>query len=197
MNPKNIIKTALKKDYDVLGVVDHNNIKGGLKTKKIAGGRLLVIPGEEIKTNYGEIIVFLSDGNYNRNLFDICERAKSMNHFIVVPHPFDYLRRGVKDNIDKVKKMDAIEVFNSRVWVNRFNLIAKAYAEKNKIPQVVGSDAHFLEEIGNATAFLECEKNIDSIFNCLKKNKLKFSYKRCSIYSHFKSNVNLPIKRLF
>jgi len=198
MKPRDIIKNALTKKYDVLGIVDHDSIKGALTTKKVAGKKILIIPGEEIKTVHGEIIVLLSDGKYNKNLLDICDRAKDENHFIVAPHPFDYLRKGVKNNIVKVKKLDALEIFNSRVLVNRFNLIARDYAEKNKIPKIVGSDAHFIEEIGNAAVFLDCEKNIDSIFDYLIKNdNLKFYCKRCSIIPHLKSNIVLPFKRIF
>ncbi|MEM5778409.1 MAG: PHP domain-containing protein [Candidatus Aenigmatarchaeota archaeon] len=199
MKPKDLIKVSIKKGYNVLGVVDHNCIKGGLKAKKIAGKKLLVIPGEEIMTRYGEIIVFLSDGKYNHDLIDICERAKDLNHFIITPHPFDFLRfrSSLKYNINKIKEfIDAIEVFNSRVMINRCNKIASRYAQENKISKIAGSDAHFIEEIGNAAVYLNCENNIDSIFNYIKKNKIKFEGKRCSIYHHFKTNVFLPIEKL-
>jgi len=197
MKPIDIVKNALIKKYDVLGVVDHNTVKGALLTKKIAGKRLLIIPGEEIMTGQGEVIVFLSDGKYNRNLTDIFERAKEMNHFFIIPHPFDFLRRNYfKNDILKVKP-DAIEIFNSRVLINRFNEIAERYAEENKIPKIVGSDAHFIEEIGNATTLIDCESGIESIFKCIKKNKLKFQYRKSSIIPHFKSNVLLPIERVF
>jgi predicted metal-dependent phosphoesterase TrpH len=192
MKPEEIIKIALSKGYDVLGVVDHNTTKGGILTKKIAGKKLLIIPGEEIETEHGEIIVFLSDGKYNRNLIEICERAKDMNHFLVAPHPFDFLRfkTSLISNIDKVKNLvDAIEVFNSRVMINRFNVMTDKYATKNKISKIAGSDAHFPEEIGNATVYLSCERNVDSVFNFIKKNKIRFESKKSSIYFHFKSSL--------
>jgi predicted metal-dependent phosphoesterase TrpH len=192
MNPNIVVKTAVQKGYDVLGIVDHNSIKGGLAAKKIAGEKLLVIPGEEIKTNYGEIIVFLSDGRYNRDLIDVCERAKEENHFIAVPHPFDFLRARtcLRNHTNKVKSLvDAIEVFNSRILINWFNEMAEKYAEKNNLPKIVGSDAHFLEEIGNATAFLKCDKNVDSVFKSIRKNNLKFNCKKSSLLPHFKTRM--------
>ncbi len=64
------------------------------------------------------------------------------------------------------------------------------------MPQTMGSDAHFLEEIGNVEVYLDCEKNIDSIFKYIKKNKIRFKGKRCSFYSHFKTNVVLPLEKL-
>ncbi len=193
MKPEDIIKTAVSKGYDVIGVVDHDSIKGGIKTKRIAGKKILVIPGEEIKTRYGEIIIFLSDGRYNKNLIDICERAKDLNHFVVVPHPFDFLRFIIclKGKIREIENfVDAIEVFNSRTLFNHFNDLANRYATRNKIPKIAGSDAHYLEEIGNATAYLDCKRNVDSVFKCIRKNKVRFNGKRCSIRVHLKSNVS-------
>lgn len=190
MKPRDVVKTAIAKGYDVIGVVDHNNIKGGIETRKIAGKKILVIPGEEIMTNYGEIIVFLSDGKYNKNLIDICERAKDLNHFLVIPHPFDFLRfrTCLRHHIKKIKNfIDAIEVFNSRTLLNKFNLMAKEYAIKNKIPPIAGSDAHFLEEIGNVKVYLDCKKNISSVLKYIRSNKIKFEGKRSPIFVHFKS----------
>jgi len=196
--PNDLVKVALSKGYDILGVVDHNKIKGGILTKKIAGSKVLIIPGEEIKTDYGDIIIFLSDGKYNRDLIDICERARDLNHFIIVPHPFDFLRirTSLRNNIKKIESfIDAIEVFNSRIVINWFNNMAADYAKRKKVPRIAGSDAHFLEEIGNTRVYLNCEKNIDSVFNFIRKNKVRIEGKRCSLYSHFKTNFILPLEK--
>jgi hypothetical protein len=189
MKPEEVVRTTIRKGYNAIGVVDHNSIKGGLEAKKIAGKRLLVIPGEEIKTDRGDVIVFLSDGKYNRNLIDVCERCREMGHFLVIPHPFDFLRfrSSILQGIGKAKNIDAIETFNSRVLIDKFNTMAKNFSKNNKIPQIVGSDAHFYEEIGNAKAFLDCEKNIDSIFNYVRKNKIKFEGKKSGFYPHLKT----------
>jgi hypothetical protein len=199
IKPMDLIKTAVSKGYDIIGVVDHNNIKGGLQTKKIAGERITVIPGEEIKTNYGEVIVFLSDGKYNNDLIDICERAKEENHFIVAPHIFDFLRirTCLRHNINKINDLvDAIETFNSRVLIKRFNDMANEYAIKNKIPKIAGSDSHFIEEIGNVEVYLDCKNDIEHIFNCIKKNKIRIEGRRCRIYSHFKTEFILPLEKI-
>jgi len=189
MRPEEIVKVSVSKGYDVLGVVDHNNIKGGNLIKKISGKKILIIPGEEIMTNLGEVIVFLSDGKYNRNLDDICERCRQMNHYLIVPHPFDFLRfsASIRHHLMHVKHADAVEIFNSRCLFNRFNSMAKEFSIQNKIPQIVGSDAHFYEEIGNVTAFLNCEKNIDSIFNFIRKNNMRFEHMNAGIKPHIKS----------
>jgi predicted metal-dependent phosphoesterase TrpH len=191
MKPSDIVKKAVSMGFDAIGVVDHNTIKGGLAVKKIAGKSLLVIPGEEIMTNMGEVIVFLSDGRYSRDLLDVCERAKDLNHYVVFPHPFDYMRLSVLNNIKKVNKIDAIEVFNSRVFFSRFNKIANEYAEKNSIPKIAASDSHFLEEIGNVKCRLNCERNVDSVFECIKKGKIHFNAKKTPFAMHLRSTLKI------
>ena len=198
MTPRTIVKAAIKKGYDVIGVVDHESIRGGLSVKRAAGKKLLVIPGEEIKTRYGEIIVFLSDGKYSNDLLEICERAKDMNHFVVVPHPFDYLRFSLGRNVEKIKKyVDAIEVFNSRVLINKFNMMAQKFARKNRIPKIAGSDAHFTEEIGGTTAFIDANKRTDSVLDAVKGGKLKYQGKRCPLSAHLKTTVRLYLRVMF
>jgi len=190
MNPRDLVRVAASKGYNVLGVADHNTTKGATVTKRIARKGIMIIPGEEITTNYGEVIVFLSDGKYNRNLEDICERAQDENHFIVVSHPFDFLRKGsIKSNIEKASKIDAIEVFNSRVVLQRFNERAEEYAKINNIPIIAGSDAHLVEEIGNVTCILDCDRSVDSILSYVTKGKLVFEGRKSSLLVHLKSSI--------
>jgi len=107
---------------------------------------------------------------------------------LFVPHPFDMLRRVSIGNKITMIKPDAIEVFNSRVLINKFNRMAEDYAKKNKIPRIAGSDAHFVEEIGNVSAFLECDRNLDSVLEFISKNKMKFRGVRSPIKYHLRSN---------
>ncbi|MBU3897178.1 MAG: PHP domain-containing protein [Nanoarchaeota archaeon] len=185
LKPKDIISQAKIKGLDVIGVVDHGNIKGGLLVKKIAGRKLTVIPGEEIKTNCGDLIIFNSDGKYSRDLIEICERAKQLNHFIYTPHPFDITRHSLDKNLKTIKKyINAVEIFNSRCYVNKFNEKAKMFAAKNKLVGLCGSDAHFKNEIGKSINYIYSTK-----FNL---NKIKISGTNCKyspIHVHLKSSI--------
>jgi predicted metal-dependent phosphoesterase TrpH len=198
MNPADVSRVAKSNGYDVICVVDHNTIKGGLAARRCAGRGLLVIPGEEIKTNMGEVIVLLSDGKYGRDLVEVCQRANDENHFVFAPHPFDLFRATVSigEGIGKVKSLiDAIEVFNSRVLLQRFNKKAESYAKSNGIPRIAGSDAHFLGEIGNAACLMDCEKNADSVLESIRKNRVKFECKRTFPPYNFVSMV-VSIKKM-
>jgi predicted metal-dependent phosphoesterase TrpH len=193
MKPNELVRAAVSKGYDILGVVDHDTTKGSVLTKKIAGKKIIVIPGEEIKTSSGDLIVLLSDGKYvDKDLMEVCKRAKEMGHFVFAPHPFDAMRSKVSlmESIGRVRGyLQAMEIFNSRVMLNSFNRRARDYALKNHIRGIAGSDAHFVEEVGNAANYLECERNIDSIFEFIRKNPVRIEGKRTSILSHMKSGL--------
>ena len=65
-----IIKTAEKKKMDGIAICDHDSLKGGLMAKKVKTD-LIVIPGEEIKTDFGEIIGYFLNEEIKSNNF-IC-----------------------------------------------------------------------------------------------------------------------------
>jgi predicted metal-dependent phosphoesterase TrpH len=82
---------------------------------------------------------------------------RSQGAFISVSHPFDKFRKGhwmVEDLNEIMPSIDAIEVFNSRCLLPRFNLDAIVYAQQHHLPGTVGSDAHSLGEIGIAALLL-------------------------------------------
>ncbi len=190
MSPESLVRKAIAKKLDVIGVVDHNSIKGGLAAKRIAGKRIMVIPGEEISAKEGEIIVFFSDGKYGGSLAEICERARQESAFVFAPHPFDSLRHSLGNNIGAIKGfLDAVEAFNSRCMLSSANEKAKRYADENFIPALGGSDAHFVEEIGNVSCALECEKNVDSILECIKKKHVKISGRKSPLLMHAKTHL--------
>ena len=103
MEPEVLIRTALKRNLDVVCVNDHNNIKGGLYVKKIAGKRIFVIPAEEISSTSGHVIVWKSDGKYSRDPTELFERAKSNSSFTVIPHAFDFGRVSFNNKINSFK----------------------------------------------------------------------------------------------
>ena len=150
--PEEMIKTAIKKGLNGLAITDHNNVKGSLVAEKIAKGYkgIKIITGSEIKTNSGEIIgmgirenvpVFLS-------IEETIEKIHDLGGIAVAPHPFgNYLfRKCVKEN---ALKADAIEVFNATL-TKAANNKALILSKKFKTGKSAGSDAHSINEVGNA-----------------------------------------------
>jgi hypothetical protein len=183
--PNEILDRARKLNFNVLGIADHNTIKGAIETKKIAKD-ILILVGQEIKTEQGEIIIFGTEENLEGNLLEIIDKARERDLLIILPHPFDKFKSSVGKYLSKYelkelsRKIHAIEVFNSRCFLNKFNKEAQEFSKENKIVGIAGSDAHILNEIDNVRNFLNCEKNEEEIYKAIKLGKLTWSAKSTS-----------------
>ena len=80
----------------------------------------------------------------------------------MLPHPCDRFR-GDAPKVDTLDRrlleanLDAVEVFNARCLLGRFNKDADRLAEDLGKHRVGGSDAHTLSEVGNARTLFDCE----------------------------------------
>ena len=55
-SPKEIIKILQKKGLHGMAITDHNTVRGGLESLKVAPKDFIVIPGIEVSTKDGHII---------------------------------------------------------------------------------------------------------------------------------------------
>lgn len=191
MSPEEIIDLAKKLGLDAIAVTDHNSVEGGKETEKLAKG-LIVFVGSEIKTESGEIIGLnlKEDIPSDLTLAQTCKLIKEQGGFVLVPHPFDKMRRGVGKEIEKiVRYIDAVEVFNARTLLDKFNKNASKFAEEHKLPKVAGSDAHFGAELGSAYTFVYSEKQKDKILEAVKGGKTKIFGGKTGVLPHWKTFV--------
>lgn len=151
VKPGDLVKAAVKKGLDGIAVTDHGTIKGALEAKKYETNEIEVIIGSEILTNIGEVIgLFLTDEVVSYDFYDVVEDIKSQNGVVVLPHPFDGVRSTSTHPDQKLSKyVDSVEVFNSRCVRSAYNNLANDYAKKNHLNIIGGSDAHFVNEVGN------------------------------------------------
>ena len=152
MPPEQIIAGARRVGLDGIAVTDHDTIRGGIETSHLQATGLLVIVGAEIMTDQGEIIgLFLKEEITERRLEHVVEEIRSQGGLVVIPHPFDMLRKSAFHISDgQASLTDAIEVFNSRCIFPSANTMAADYARAHGLPAVAGSDAHYASEIGHA-----------------------------------------------
>ncbi len=194
LSPKIIPLYMKKLGYQAVGIVDHNSNKGALVARKYAPKKFLVLVGQEIKTPQGEIIVFGSEKVLKGSMFEIIEKAREENFLTMLPHPFDFVRKSSlvrkvdeKDLKEIIRKIDTIEAFNARTFLNFSNSRAKLFAKLMKKSMVAGSDAHTLGELGNTKNFLHTSLEKDSIFESVRSGKIKFYGKRSHLIVHGKS----------
>jgi predicted metal-dependent phosphoesterase TrpH len=182
LDVKEIVKIAIKIGLNGIAVTDHNTIKGGLEARKYETADIEVIVGSEIMTEKGEIIgLFLSEEIRSRNFQDVINDIRDQNGIVIIPHPFDEMRHSsFQPGKEDMKFIDCIEGFNSRCLFQKYNKKAKEFAKGHDLLMTAGSDAHFLNEIGNAGIITEIEDIREAFLN----KEINIFGKRSSFMNH-------------
>ncbi len=167
-----ILKQAVRKGLDGIAICDHNTIDGSLCAIKRAREMnlpLLVIPGMEISTSNGHLIVLGLRENIQQEL-PVSETiiiARRKGGVVIAPHPFK------RDSIGfAAKDADAIETFNSRCIFGE-NEKAKELALSLGKPEVGGSDSHLLSTIGLGFTEIDAKRSESSVLESIQKGKTK------------------------
>ena len=182
-----------------IGITDHNrfsaceNFKGVLKQAGIT-----LIPGEEIRTDKGEIIgLFLKKNIESKNtsgkriqLQEAIKKVKDQGGIVIAPHPFDRMRLGIgkKNLLNNKDEISAIEIFNSRTKLNFFNKKAQKFASEYNFKQTVGPDAHIADEIGNAIIEMDSFANKEEFLHNL--DNAVFITKRLKLRNVIRPTIN-------
>ena len=187
LEPQKIVKIAMKRGLNGIAITDHNTIKGGLEAKKYESEEFTVIVGSEIATEKGEIIgLFLSEEVKSRDVQDVIAEIKEQGGFAVLPHPFDELRHSAfHPSEEDVKFIDGVEGFNSRCVFQNYNKRAVEFAIKHNLTITGGSDAHFINEIGNGGIITE----IGDIREALIKKEVETFGKMSPLVNHIGTKV--------
>jgi predicted metal-dependent phosphoesterase TrpH len=137
-----------------IAVTDHNVFGGALEAAERSSGRdLVVIPGEEVKTDeQGEVIGLFLTEEIPRGLpfADTVEAIRAQGGLVYVPHPFDRLH-AIPDPATlhrHLAEIDVFEVYNARLLFEAYNVEAARFAKKYNLTAGAGSDAHVLQGVG-------------------------------------------------
>jgi predicted metal-dependent phosphoesterase TrpH len=192
-----IIRLCRKRGVDRIAITDHNTAEGALALQKIAPE--LVIVGEEIMTNQGEILGYFLTESIPAGLTpeETIQRLRDQGAVISVSHPFDRYRKGAWEENDLRRIMglvDAIEVFNARCVRAEDNARAMAFARQNGLIGTAGSDAHTGVEYGQAMTRLQPFHDAASFRQAL--GTAEFVERLSPAYVHFGSTYAKWMKKL-
>jgi predicted metal-dependent phosphoesterase TrpH len=137
-----------------IAITDHNVFAGALDAAELGRDRrLIVIPGEEVKTKgQGEVIGLFLREEIPRGLSfeDTIAAIRSQGGLVFLPHPFDR-RHAIPDPATlhrHLAEIDVLEVYNARLLKDTYNDEALRFARKYNLLQGAGSDAHVLPGLG-------------------------------------------------
>jgi predicted metal-dependent phosphoesterase TrpH len=136
-----------------IAVTDHNVFSGAEEAIELARNRdLLVIPGEEVKTDAGEVIGLFLEREIARGMpmEDTIAAIREQNGVVYLPHPFDRLHTipDAQSLHRHLAEIDVFEVYNARLLFEGFNDEALRFARKYNLTMGAGSDAHVLQGVG-------------------------------------------------
>ena len=137
-----------------IAVTDHNVFGGALEAVEQArGSDLIVIPGEEVKTDgQGEVIGLFLRSEIPRGLSfaDTITAIREQGGLVYLPHPFDRMH-AIPDPVTlhrHLAEIDVFEVYNARLLFETYNDEALRFARKYNLVAGAGSDAHVLAGVG-------------------------------------------------
>ncbi len=154
IDPAELVEHAESEGLGAIAVTDHNVLGGALETVELARGRdLIVIPGEEVKTDRdGEVIgLFLREEIPRGMSFtDTISAIREQEGVVYVPHPFDRMHAIPSPATlhHHLPEIDVLEVYNARLLFDAYNDEALRFARKYGLLAGAGSDAHVLQGVG-------------------------------------------------
>jgi predicted metal-dependent phosphoesterase TrpH len=149
-----LIHRAMERGLTHITVTNHNNVEGAVAVRDKAAemgvdDRLTVILGEEVSSADGEIVGIFLQRTIPRGLSaeETADEIHAQGGLVSIPHPFDPFRRHHISEVPLTRlaeagKIDAVEVFNSRVTFQRHNLAAAEFAARYALPGISASDSH-------------------------------------------------------
>jgi predicted metal-dependent phosphoesterase TrpH/glycosyltransferase involved in cell wall biosynthesis len=154
VDPAELVDHAVTEGLGAIAVTDHNAFGGALEAVDEARAReLIVIPGEEIKTDgQGEIIGLFLEREIPKGLSfaDTIAAIREQNGLVYLPHPFDRMHT-IPDPATlhrHLADIDVLEVYNARLIFEAQNDEALRFARKYDLTMGAGSDAHVLQGVG-------------------------------------------------
>jgi hypothetical protein len=154
VDPADLVMYAEAIGLGAVAITDHNVFGGALETAELAHRHdLVVIPGEEIKTDgQGEVIGLFLEREIPRGLSfaDTIAAIREQGGLVYLPHPFDRLH-SIPDPATlhrHLADIDVFEVYNARLLFESYNDEAMRFATKYNLTMGAGSDAHVLQGVG-------------------------------------------------
>jgi predicted metal-dependent phosphoesterase TrpH len=183
IHPKIIVDQLYAHPFiKAVAITDHSTVDGYYKVRELASAYqdILIIPGVEVSTIYGDLIVLgvaeLPPEPWT--VENVINFARERGALTIAAHP--YRAYGLGD-LTKNYDVDAIEVLNgaSSPHINR---MAENLAKAMGLPGVAGSDAHQINELWTAYTEVQASLDIDEILKAIKKGLVRVALTEKSIH---------------
>jgi predicted metal-dependent phosphoesterase TrpH len=177
------VRLAVARGLTHVAVTNHNNVEGAVAVREAAARlgldeRLRVILGEEVSTADGEVVGLFLQRTIPRGLSaeETADAIHEQGGLVSIPHPYDPFRRShIREEplvaLLEAGKVDAIEVFNSRVTFQRHNISAADLAARYRVPGIAASDTHSATEVAMSFNVLPAFETAEQLKAALPLNE--------------------------
>ncbi|MGD0644223.1 MAG: CehA/McbA family metallohydrolase [Candidatus Bathyarchaeia archaeon] len=183
IQPKTLVNQLVAHNFiKVAAVTDHDSVRGCKATVELASAfpDILVIPGVEISTQQGDMVILGTEELPPRPWTPevLVDYAKSIGAVSIVAHP--YREYGMGD-LARNYKVDAIEILNGGTKATANNQ-AKELAKSMDLPGTAGSDAHQISELFSVYSKVDASLNVDEVLRAIKQGSISAQVARGSIH---------------
>jgi len=168
ITPKELIYFAKKNGLNAVAITDHDYLEGAVKIAREVKD-FLVIPGMEVSSSEGHIVALNVNASISQGLtaIETVERIHAAGGIAVACHPYVYFKGCLRNAV--CSAFDAIEVINARAFPFQSSVKrAREAAEKFKLSQVAGTDAHYGPQIGYGYTCIDVEEvSVDAVVEAI------------------------------
>ena len=171
---KELISKAAKEGFDVLSITNHQRMTFSHELFRYAQERdILLIPGMEMTIRRRHVLLLNPLPGRMCSEFSSLSKLRRPETMIIAPHPYfpgTYSLNGYL--LEHLNLFDALEYCHFYSPMINFNQKALEVSESYGFPLVGNSDAHFLSQLGTTYSLIYAEKNLESIFSAIRRNKI-------------------------
>ena len=174
-----IVKQAKKRGLDAICITDHDSM--GLREyaeeySKKSGFPIFV--GIEFYSLQGDILAFGIDDYPKERVSaqEFIDYVHERGGVVISAHPFRHNRRGLEQNLDTLKGVDAIEILNGSTLADA-TMMAVKYAKKHGFAITGGSDCHHPENVGICATYFPGEiKTMEDLVKAIRNHECRPAY---------------------
>ncbi len=161
--PLEYIEFAELKGIKIISITDHNTFRGSkeaLKVLKEHSFDIVIIPGAEIRTDIGDVLVYCPDVPEDKvpnSILELFDWAKERNCILVPAHPLDIFRHGI--GLLNLLKFNwkVVEVYNGGTLIPFLNELTYAICKKLNVSCIGNSDAHHIASLGMCYTLIDVD----------------------------------------
>ncbi|MFQ6074586.1 MAG: PHP domain-containing protein [Candidatus Bathyarchaeia archaeon] len=189
-----VIETAKRRGLDGVAITDHHTLRGVEEALAMQHG-LVIVPGEEVETDRGDILALGVRKVIPRGLpiREAIRQVHSQRGLVVVPHPTIPFFGKLKESDFGRLPIDGLEVFSA------IAPLANHYARKNMdlarwlgLPVLAGSDSHFPETVGDAYTIIYARGyDLPNILGAIRQGRTRLGCRPSKLTFKFRMIISL------